>query len=161
MKTKKIKNKKAMLLAEETLKIIIAVIGISLLVYFLVSLYYSTTNEKKQSEAVATVDRISEVIENLGTEGGLIYGLQPFKWYLFSFVGDDKKPNSCTGENCLCICGKTVNAFNRQIKECDKNGACLVVSNLSKFEEIKIEKGGLTSINIKEVNTQIEISQIT
>jgi len=145
-------KKKAMLLTEETLKIVIAVIGIALLVYLLVSIYYAGTNEKKERAARASIEAISSTLPQ-----GELPEIQPFGWRLFSFVGEDDKPNSCINQNCLCICRKTaINVFNRQIKQCDKNTACLIVSNLKKFDEIKIERP-LTGIKINETNGQIEI----
>jgi len=151
------KNKKGFLLTEETLKIVIAVIGIALLIYLLTAIYMNSAGEKKQREATETIEKISEAIKSIEDSEKIIYGVQPFKWYLFSFV-EDEKPNSCTGENCLCICRKVVaNLFSRQAKECGKNGACLVVQNLNKFEKIKIEKD-LTNIGIDEANGQIQIT---
>ena len=47
-------NKKGMLLTEEVLKMIIAVIGLVLLSYFLVSFFYSDTKVKKQRDATAS-----------------------------------------------------------------------------------------------------------
>lgn len=151
------KNKKGFLLTEETLKIVIAVIGIVLLIYLLTAIYMNSAGEKKQREAARTIEKISEAIESMEDGERFIYGLQPFKWYLFSFA-EDEKPNSCTGESCLCICKRVVaDLFSRQAKECGKNGACLVVQNLNKFEKIKIEKD-LTNIGIDEANGQIEIT---
>ena len=155
-------KKRGMLLTEETLKIVVAVIGLALLIYFLIGLYYSATGEKKQREATEAVEKISEIIGNLENSGQSYYQLQPQRWVLFSFT-EDKKPNSCSEQKCMCICAKVFpDIFDRQIKKCDKNGACLVVSNLKYFEEIKIElyKEGLTNIDIKEINKQIEIRRI-
>lgn len=155
-------NKKGMLLTEETLKIVVAVIGLVLLSYFLVSLFTSDTKEKKQREAAETIEEISEVISGLDASEASVVALQPQRWTLFGFVGEEEKPNSCTGDNCLCICNKVVaDVFNRQIKQCDKNGACLIVSNLNDFENIKIEsyKKKITSISIKESGGEISISK--
>lgn len=157
------KNKKGMLLTEETLKIIIAVIGLVLLSYLLISLFTSNSREKKQRDAAATIERISLVIDNLKVSGGEDIDLHPKGWTLFGFVGEEEKPNSCIGENCLCICNKVVGGeiLNRQTKQCDKRGSCLSVSNLNDFEDVKIKsyKEFLTKINLKEEGGKISITE--
>lgn len=142
-------NKKAFLLAEETLKIIVALIAISFLVYLLTSLYFTSVNNQKKREAEAELERILEIINNPLLEIEEVPNPLPFGWSLFSFVGDEKKPNSCLGKNCLCICYNIkVNLFDRQIKKCDKDGVCGIVENLEEFGEIKIKKG-IFSIEIE------------
>ncbi len=153
-------DKKGMLLASEMVKIVIAVIAVSFLVYFLSMLYFSKVSENKQVEAKSVLIESQASIKNkikmiredsainqetreLGIPGG---------WYLFSFTEKDK-PNACAGKNCLCICDNVVDMFKRQIKECDKNGACLIIENLDPESnlELKIEAKGedLTEILIK------------
>jgi len=156
-------KKKGMLLTEEVLKMVIAVIGLVLLSYFLVSLFYSDVREKKQREATATIDRISQIISSMGISQGNVTALQPQRWTLFSFTAEEKKPNPCSGQNCICICNKVVgDIFNNQIKKCSKNGACLIISNLKEFEDIKIEpyKKETVDINIQETGGKIQIKEI-
>jgi len=162
------KNKKANLLPEEVLKIVIAVICIIFLVYLLVSLYYSLTGAEKKKQAEASKDiiskeitRINNIGEKYNAQGILVPN--PAGWYIFSFVGEDLKPNLCTKQNCVCICESVIlNPFNwrdkAQLKKCDDKGFCSVVSNLKKFEKIKIEGGG-TAILIRKVNNEIEITR--
>ncbi len=156
-------NRKGFLLGEETLKIVVAVICIVFLIYLLVSIYFSMSGAENIKFAQAIVNGehgIAEEINriNLGGEyasqGFLVPN--PSGWYIFSFAGE-KKPNLCTGQNCLCVCGnELVNIFDRQIKQCDAKGACFIVPNLKEFEKIKIEKAG-TTIFIQKVNEYIEI----
>lgn len=152
------KNKGGFLLAEETLKIVVAVICIGFLVFFLTSLYFAKMNSEKLKQAESSLERISEVIENAEANSELIGGLTPEGWYLFSFV-DEKKPNSCAGKNCLCICDKlgSLNFWSSQVEKCNKDGVCLIVDNLeNKLIEIEIKKD-LTSVLIKkEGNIKIE-----
>ena len=158
-----IKDKKAMLLTEEVLKMVIAVIGLVLLSYFLVSFFYSDVKAKKQKEAIATIEEISLIISNIRSSQGNVTALQPQRWTLFSFTAEEKKPHQCSGQNCICICNKVVgDIFDRQIKKCTKEGACLMISNLEKFEDIKIEtyKKETVDINIQEVNGKIQIIKI-
>lgn len=152
-----IKKKKAMLLTEETLKMILALIGLVLLIYFLTSLYYSSSSQKKHSEAVAEISRISKVVENANSINEDVSSITPAGWYIFSFVGKEK-PNQCSGENCLCICGRTINLFSWQIKKCDKTGACLNIPNLGNFNPIKILPGGRTSINIDKSGGLVKVN---
>ncbi len=144
-------NKKGFLLAEETLKIIISVICIGFLVFFLTSLYFAKMNSEKLKQAESSLERISEVIENSEAKSEPVNGLTPEGWYLFSFV-DEKKPNSCAGKNCLCICDKlgSLNFWISQAEKCNKDGVCLIFDNLeNRLIEIEIKKD-LTSILIKK-----------
>lgn len=156
-------KKRGMLLTEEVLKMVIAVIGLVLLSYFLVSFFYSDAKEKKQREAASTIEEIVNVLSRLEIEGEGVEILQPQRWTLFSFTEEEKKPNQCSGQNCICICNKVVaDIFDNQIKKCSKNGVCLIISNLQEFENIKIEpynKGG-TDIYIQEIGGKIQIKEI-
>jgi len=159
------KNKKANLLPEEVLKILIAVICIGFLIFLLVSLYSSLTGQQSKKEALASIDLISKEITRINNDGE--YNIQgipvpnPSGWYIFSFVGEELKPNLCTGINCVCICEDVTYIFNwqkRLAKKCDDKGSCFVVSNLKKFDKIKIEKSGV-AILIRKVNNEVEITK--
>jgi hypothetical protein len=163
------KSKRGNLLPEEVLKIIIAVICIGFLIFLLVSLYFSVTGEqkKKEAEAIMTSDNglAKEIVRvnqgGMANEQGFLIP-NPSGWYIFSFVGEDLKPNLCIGENCVCICENVViNIFNwqkRQINKCDDKGSCTIVSNLKKFDKIKIESKG-TYLSISKINNEIEITK--
>ena len=58
------KNKKGFLLAEETLKIILALICIVFLVYFLVYLYFSNVDSKKLEQAKSSLDYLFKEINS-------------------------------------------------------------------------------------------------
>jgi len=157
-------NRRGFLLASETLKIVIAVICIGFLIYFLVHLYFTNINQQKSGEAEASlrnkiIPEIQRVDGGAGYKPDGIHIPNPSGWRLMSFVGEEKKPNSCAGENCLCICRNVVlNILDKQIKTCDEKGACGVVSNLKDFTKIKIEKDGV-GVLIKKINNWIEISE--
>lgn len=160
-----IKEKKGMLLASETLKIVLSVISIGLLAFLLYSLYYSGIDKQNEKAAEATLEKFSEIVREIKSNNefvGFIDAMTPSGWYLFSFVGEEKKPNQCVGGNCFCICKNAVfgDSFDSQIKKCDDGGKCFSVSNLEKFEKIKIEKGGATSISIFNKNGKIEVEKI-
>ncbi|MCK9595593.1 hypothetical protein M0R19_00180 [Candidatus Pacearchaeota archaeon] len=156
-------NKKGFLLGEETLKIIIAVIAIGFLVYLLAALYFSLNSEQKAKEAQASLnDILMKEIIRLGSNGtyneqGILIP-NPSGWYILGFTSE-KKPNSCTGTNCVCICENAlINIFDAQIKNCDKKGSCVVVPSLKEFAKIKIEKDG-TPILIQKLNDFLMITK--
>lgn len=161
-------NKKAFLLAEETLKIVIAVISISFLVYFLSSLYFANQSSKELELAEETISRIGGIIKELSEGNSEIQDISnPKGWYLFSFT-ENEKPNTCTGKNCLCICDDVLvdNGFfgfisGRQAEECNENGVCLAVPELKKFNDIEIKNPneGLTQISIEKQNNEILIQE--
>lgn len=165
-------NKKGFLLGEETLKIIIAVICICFLVYLLTMLYFAHINKEKQIQAERIVKGAKEGSIKIAIEkveqgkGGQFDGnaevfllTSPTGWYLFSFT-ENKKPNSCLGENCLCVCDNVVDVLDRQIKSCDKTGTCLTVKNLEKFNEIEISANPIKGILIKKESGKIIIGEV-
>ncbi len=168
-------NKRGFLLAEETLKIIIAVICIGLLVYLLFALYFSRSNERDLIDAQnslknssnsfkSSVERVRLGNGNNGSYVDYLLIHNPVGWHLFSFVGSEKKPNSCAGQNCLCICDDVwVDTLvglidSRQIKECDDSGVCYIVSDLAnKKIDIGIEKN--TPFYVRKINDLITVEK--
>ena len=155
-------DKRGNILPEETLKIIIAVIGIIFLVFLLTSVYFSLTGAQNLKYAVASGELIQNEIQrlNLGgnysSEGILIPN--PSGWNILSYTGN-KKPNSCSGEDCLCICKNIlIDIFDRQLTECDKGGTCSVISGLNNFGKIKIGNSG-TWLLIKKADNGFEITE--
>jgi hypothetical protein len=157
------KSKNGFLLGEETLKIIIAVICIIFLVILVISLYFSLTGSQDAKYAEGSKEKIVQEITRVNNGGiptanGTLIP-NPAGWYIMSFLGNDKKPNLCTGQNCICLCRNIlINIFDRQIKECDSKGTCFVVPTLKGFDKIKIENSG-TFISIQKINNQIEIAK--
>jgi len=153
------KNKRGFLLAEQTLKIVIAVICIGFLVYFLVGLYFAKIEGQKQEQAENVLNRMEEIINSAGESEYQIPN--PAGWYLFGFTSD--KPASCFGKSCVCICSRdfTDLVAGTQLTECQEDGKCLVVENLKEFDKIKIKspKKGLTNILIKNEVGQVSISE--
>jgi hypothetical protein len=164
------KNKKGLLLASEMVKIIIAVIAVAFLVYFLSMLYFSKVAEEKGRQATEILlgsgagsvkSQLSLVTETASKNVSL---KNPIGWYLFSFTGNEDKPNSCTNLNCLCICENVMDVFNRQIKYCDKTGACLVIKNLDpktnlKDTDFEIEKQPVRQLLIRMEGGVIKLSK--
>lgn len=143
------------------LGILLAVICVGFLILFIVRGYSSYTIPQEKKEAEASISNlISSEISRINAGGfenssGILIP-NPDGWYILGFT-EDKKPNLCAGQNCLCLCKNIVLNFNnRQEKECDKNGVCEIVPNLKSFEKIKIEKSG-TFIFIKKNADLIEV----
>jgi hypothetical protein len=156
------KNKRGFLLAEETLKIIVAVICILFLVYLLVALYNSNSAEKKIQEAKEVLSRTDSIISSLGDGGSERQDIpNPKGWHLYSFVGQEK-PNSCLNDNCLCICGATlIEKLKSQSSKCDNDGTCLVVQRLA-IAEIDLKINGadnLLFIEIKKQNGRVFVEE--
>ena len=146
-------NKKAFLLAEETLKMVIALISISFLIYFLSALYFTNQTSKGLELAEATLENLIESA-NSGIEEVEIYN--PEGWVLSSWPYDVKKsrivydeeikndiPKSCSDlgwKNCVCICDS---AINFESSDCDKAGICLkseynVVGDVIELEDLPL-----------------------
>ncbi len=156
------KNEKGNLLPEETLKIIIAVIGIIFLVFLLTSVYFALTGAQDSKKAEASKDIIVNEIQRLNSGGNYssdgIFIPNPSGWNLISYTSQ-KKPNSCAGQNCFCICKNIlIDIFDRQLTECDKNGVCAEVPSMNDFGKIKIENDG-TWILIQKINDEIQITK--
>jgi len=149
-------RKKGFLLAEETLKIILAVIAIGFLAFFLTSLYFNSINNQKLKQAQTSIERISDVINNLQVEIEDV-DITPPGWHLFSFVGEEK-PNSCSGENCLCICNNVFLGLGSQTEKCAEKGVCEIVENLQGFEDIEI-KTPLSTIEVIKSENEIIIRE--
>ncbi len=155
-------DKKGFLLAEETLKIIIAVIAIAFLIYFLVSIYFAKVNGDSLVQATSLLkesdNNIGLIITNLNEgETKTKDIIEPQGWYLFGFTDSELKPNLCAGENCICVCDDVLwEGFNedKQQKKCDEKGVCLIVENLEGFENIKIT-GEVKIIQISKTGGKI------
>ena len=145
-------NKRGFLLASETVKIVIAVICIIFLVFFLTQLYFSKVAEEKGRQAASTLinstGSIKTFVDDVKTNKipKTYFFQNPVAWYVFTFTGTEKKPNSCSNINCICICEDVADYFDRQITYCDEDGACLIIPDLEdrKIEEEIIAQKGMT-----------------
>lgn len=98
-------DKRGIWLAEETLKIIIAVIVIIFLIFFLASLYYANRDAEDLKFAEASIDHLFEQINAQSTTADLY---NPEGWVLISwpYAAEKEIPNSCSNlgwKNCICI----------------------------------------------------------
>ena len=126
-------NRRGFLLAEETLKIIIAVIAIGFLAYFLVSLYFSAQASKELEQAEESLNFIlSEAAA--GRANVDIYN--PKNWWILSREGE------------TCLCEKN------SLDSCNEKGICLDNNGFLLDPAIKIEDPPIT-LNIDQVNKRI------
>jgi len=125
-------NKRGFLLAEETLKLVIAVIAIGFLVYFLVSLYFSSQSSKELGQAESSINFLMNEIE-AGKTAVDIYN--PKNWWILSSNGE------------LCICK------DNQYASCNEKGVC-EISEFAIEAGIKIENPPIT-LNINQESKTI------
>ena len=132
-------NKQGMLLPEQVVKIVIALISLTFLIYLLTALYFSGSDIEDQLKAdnftQGDHDSLKKAIEDLELSEGepqtLFKPAVPNGWDLYSFFGDSEKPTPCEKKSCLCVC--ETDYFSGKLTECNEEGSCLIVENL--FEE--------------------------
>lgn len=111
-------DKKGFLLAEEMLKIILAVIAIGFLAYLLFSLYQANKDTRDLEFAEASLDHL---FQEINAEASEVEIYNPKKWYI-NIWSLGSEPRSCSNlewNKCICIC-KRDNA-----EKCNDAGACL------------------------------------
>lgn len=168
------KDKRGFLLAEETIKIVIAVICIGFLVLFLTNLYFNKITAERQKQASGHFDALGLKFITLRQEGVLkedTYLISnPIGWSFFSFTGSQIKPSTC-GDACVCICDDVyavhwtslwTSEEERQAQECGDSGVCLAVPELETDfakspdgEEIK--KGNIVELKLTKEGDKIRI----
>ena len=137
-------NRKANMLTEHTLKVIIAVMSLLLLLYLLFSLYSNFTGKQNFKRAEATLENLNEKMidaQNTGEKQSIPL-LEPNGWVLVSY-GVGEKPDKCT-DNCICLC-EDVGFRDRlkflagidQVEKCNIRGECKNFKE--KINEFKIE----------------------
>lgn len=143
------RGKKGFLLAEETLKIIIALIAIGILIYFLVSLYLNHKQNQDLKLAKETLERLKSETDSGVTKTEIYNPIyrQRFPWatYWFLFTwptgGDSIRPQSCSNvgwDNCVCICG--VKSFGVHVSKKDLANMCDNLGVCREFTDLKIKK---------------------
>jgi hypothetical protein len=159
-------KKKGFLLAEQVVKIVIALIGLSFLLYFLSSLYFNKIDLENQEKAADYLLRSTESLKNfiensLSEENTEFFNPNvPNGWYLFSYTGSAEKPNRCDRKNCLCVCDNVWDFNGAQIKQCNEKGSCLPVYNLkNEALEIELTVNPATTLIIKNVSDIMEVSK--
>ena len=135
------KNNRGFLLAEETLKIIIAVICIGFLAYFLTSVYMKSKTDENLEFARASLEHLIKEADSM--KNGEVRNVEiwnPKDWVIVSWPYNGIIPNSCSNlgwESCICI-SKDVNlgdqllsalpftkSVSAKFKEKSDKGVCL------------------------------------
>jgi hypothetical protein len=126
------KYRRGFLLAEETLKIVIAVICLLFLAYLLVSIYLNNKTDEELELAKASLENLVNEI-NAGNPSVEIYN--PDGWLIIPWSEPETIPSICKNlgwKNCLCICPKTwyqkiydVSTIEGRANQCSDNGICL------------------------------------
>jgi hypothetical protein len=131
-------DKKGFLLAEETLKIILAVIAIGFLAFLLFSLYNANKTAKDLELAEESLDFL---IQEIGNQREEVDIYNPKGWIISSW-SSGQLPQSCSNlawSNCICICKNNI-LRSSELNECNIAGACLDNSQGFSFEDsIKIK----------------------
>jgi hypothetical protein len=133
-------NKKGFLLAEETLKIILAVIVIGFLAYFLASLYLANRGEETNNLAKASLKYLTDQLDSKAAQ---IQIYNPDGWTITAWKQGGAMPLQCSNSgwnNCICICDG----------DCNDNGFCSEYGR-----EIFIKDG---SIKISNAPIMLEIN---
>lgn len=115
-------DKRGFWMGEESGKFILGVIAVVLLILLMAKLIGIMRTNTQLEQAKNTLEGILDMIKSLEegkTETLLIES--PKNWYLMNFgvkKGRIEMPQTCGGQNCLCIC-------KRRSKEgCEKEGIC-------------------------------------
>lgn len=143
-------NRRGFLLAEETLKIVIALIALGFLAYFLASLYFSSQNSKKLEQAEATLSFLTTGIEAEQT-GVEVYN--PRGWSIMSWPLNGEIPLACSNlgwDSCICICK------NPTREGCDKPSEGICQNNPEDLI-VSCAEGQQCPIKIENVPTTLSI----
>jgi len=140
---KRVFNKKGFFLAEETMKILLAVICLGFLIFILGKMYYSYTVNKEVQQAKDTLAYVEKEINSMkdGEKRQIvIYNPAPGEiintlgnrdyWVLIGF-NNAEKPAFCLEKgwgNCLCICKNSWGLINTLVDKCNKDKVCVSFS---------------------------------
>ena len=136
-------DKKGFLLAEETLKIILAVIAIGFLAYLLFSLYNANKDAKNLELAKESLDFL---VQEINAQRAEVEIYNPKGWIISSW-SSGQLPQTCSNlgwNSCICICKNNI-LRSSELNECNIAGTCL--ENPQKLEidsPIKIKDPPIT-----------------
>jgi hypothetical protein len=126
-------NRRAFLLGEETIRIIIAAICILFLAFLLYSIYENNKTSRDLENAKADLERIESTISELSSSSESVRSVvieNPKGWFLSSWNSKGDFPQKCKineWDNCLCICKMhfkaSANIFG--VSDCDKDSQCI------------------------------------
>ncbi len=153
-------GKKAELTSEETVKLILAAIGIAVLLGLAAGIYSILTQKHKSEQAESSINELSlkiqSVLENEELQATFLLE-SPDSWKLSAWP-DKKgaKPGKCIGY-CICMCSSSL--FRNAVEECDAKGVCKETPKYVEVSEgIKIR--GPVSLKILSKKDRILISKL-
>ena len=149
-------DKKGFLLAEETLKIIIAVICISFLVYLLVSLYMSNKNK----DLDFAEQSLEHLVKGLSLGNSYVEIYNPHGWGIVSFSSsnllESQIPKTCIENRwteCICICKEPGGASVKTwLSSCNNKNSVVCRENI-----FSVSGGVANNIDIKNPPVVLEI----
>lgn len=165
------------ILPEETIKIIIAVIGITLLVVLAVALYsiFAKRNDLAQAEANMEniIGKINAMNSELGdAENGIRTSsyalLNPREWGVYGWPDKGEMLDECSKQGwkrCICFC--EIKWFKSNLKRCDKLNVCreikqdefLVEPNPIQINELlRKGKGKEIEIGLEKADSKTKLS---
>jgi hypothetical protein len=156
------KSKKAFMLGEFTMKIIIAVLCIALLLYLLVAIF-GVFSSQKSEQAKATLQEISDGADVVASENTpyetILY--EPKGWVLGYYAN---RLGSCP-EQCLCLCEPESDWIlwgATQLAKCnDKTtGACLRINGISLKTPFQITTNIPVKIKITQENGKYILEKV-
>lgn len=155
------KSKRGFLLAEETLKIIIALISIGFLIYLLTALYFANKSDSDLEFAKATLENLINEIDS-GSSSVVVYN--PEGWVLVNWPFENEKLLSCAEwESCICLCNEDISTttLTGLRKDCDKGKVCVEINKEFSIESNReyAKRFLKNSIKIDEVPFTLEINQ--
>ncbi len=141
------KNKKA-IMWNNTLSVIIAVLGLLLLTGAVYQGFYAVTNNE-QKNAQSIINSLEAKIQALPAGQTTEYSVRGFQakntWYLAGWgLNNDDIPDKCFPKSCVCICEQQ-SSLQQPTSDCQNAGVC------RKFEarQITIENHNLVERTIK------------
>lgn len=136
------KNKKGMILPEETLKLIIGTIVLVSLLVILIAVYYTVTFNKDLKLAEKSLENLLIYLDS--GQMNTIKIFNPTRWHILSWSLFEKEqstfPDSCPyyGKSCVCFCSN---------KDCSKEKVC-------SSSNLQIE---ISSFESEQISSQKEI----
>jgi uncharacterized protein YneF (UPF0154 family) len=123
------KNKRGFFLAEETLKIVLAVIVIIFLIYFLASLYFSGKDSEDLKLAEESMNYLNE---QMGLKSTEVQIYNPKGWIITAWETGGEMPLQCSNlgwKNCVCFCERHFDYLgffkNTPLEDCNEDNYCL------------------------------------
>jgi len=146
------KNKNGILLPE-TLKIILAVIGIGILCYLVFSFYGIFVKSSGLKQAEINLEKINDAIEKVEMNGGeeKIFLESPEGWWLTTWPLLGKSPNKCKRDFCVCICPSMA------INDCEDKGVC---KDIKEVNGKVLALSGVTNLKISSEGNKIIIDEV-